>query len=223
MDMRLPALGLMALLAGCATGKGQQEPASRTEQVAQAQTRSQQALERAQEAQQQATRQQREAEKARERVAKKEQQLAKQQRELAKQQAELREVEQELAQARQRAQQERQQAIEAQRQARQETQRAQEIVAQSQQRALELQRNRVTVSGEVASIRADEIVLRDTGAPQPLRLAVQENTVVLKDGQSASLRELPLGTEVRATYQYVDGERIATRLEVSTPEPKQSP
>jgi colicin import membrane protein len=214
MDKRLPTLGLMALLAGCVPDKGQQEPMSRTEQVAQAQQRSQQALERAREAQEQATRQQREAQKAREQMAKKEQ-------ELAKKQAEARRAEQELAQARQRAEQERQQAIQAQQQATQEMQRAQEIAAQAQQRALALQRNRVTVSGEVAAVREDEIVIHDPGARQPLRLAVQENTVVLKDGEPASLRELPLGTDVRATYQFIGGEHVATQLEVSTPEQPQ--
>jgi len=212
MDKKLPAaLGLMALLAGCASEKAQQQPMTRTEQVAQAQKRSQQALEQAREAQEQANRQQREADKAREQVAKKE-------RELAKQQAELRDAQRELAQARQRAEQERQQAIQAQRRARQETQRAQQVVAQAQQRALELQRNQVTVSGEVTAVRANEIVIRDPATPRPLRLAVQEDTVVTKDGERASLRELPSGAEVRATYQFVDGEPVATELDVSTEE-----
>ena len=211
MDNRLPALGLMLLLTRCAGDKAQQEPMTRTEQVTQAQQRSQQAMERAQEAQEQASRQQREAEKAREQVTRKE-------RELAKKQQELSRAQQELAQAQQRAQQERQQAIQAQRQARQETERAQQIVAQPQQRALQLQRNRVTVSGQVASVRADEIVIQDPSAPQPLRLAVQEDTVVMKDGERASLRELPSGAEVRATYELVDGAPVATWLEGSTPQ-----
>lgn len=218
MKRRLLSLGALTLLAACATGREQQTPVaqtappppqvqSREQRVADAQQESMKAFERARVAQEQANRLQKDAAEAQQRVDDAQRQLA--------------EAEQRLEEARREAQRRSADAITAQQQARQEAERAQGVAAESQRLALDLQRNRLTVVGELAAIGPDTLIIRGPN-PQPLRLGLGERTVVTIGGQRVSAEELIAGTEVRATYQIVEGRPVALEID-ATPAPAPVP
>lgn len=220
MNARLLPLGVLALLAACATGKEQQvspepppvqqakaPPQTREQRVEQAQQDSMKAFERARAAQEQANRLQREAADAQQRADNAQRQFA--------------EAEQRLEEARRDAQRKSAEAITAQQQARQEAERAQATAAESQRLALDLQRNRITVVGELAAIGPDTLIIRGPD-PQPLRLGLGERTVVTIGGQRVSPEELIAGSEVRATYQILEGRPVALEID-ATPAPAPAP
>ena len=48
-----------------------------------------------------------------------------------------------------------------------------------------------------------------------VRLQVNEQTQVWRDGQQASLQDLQEGSQVRATYQQQEGQQVVTRIDVT--------
>jgi hypothetical protein len=68
-----------------------------------------------------------------------------------------------------------------------------------------------TATGEVVSVKYDEVVLKPQGADKQLRLAVDPATQVMMDGRFIMAERLSENTLVRATY---DASGKATRIEV---------
>jgi hypothetical protein len=70
-----------------------------------------------------------------------------------------------------------------------------------------------SVNGSIVRASSDELVLRQEGGLPDLRLKVDGSTPVMLDGKQASVAELREGTQVRASYDEVNGEQRATRIE----------
>ena len=71
----------------------------------------------------------------------------------------------------------------------------------------------------------DELVLRSSDQGD-LRLKLNDSTAVTVDGQMGSADQIKPGEDVRASYQVIDGQPTATKIEVrssqsSTSNPKQ--
>ncbi|WP_373045013.1 hypothetical protein [Vulgatibacter sp.] len=207
------------LMVGC-QGSGQQEQ----EQQAQA------PAEQAEQAQEQAEQRLEEAQRAQEQAATEQEDVGSAQEDVAQAREEAQQAEQELAEAQQEAQQERQQAIQAQEQAQAETQQAQQAAEARQEEALQAQQEmgpgaatggavaaqgQQTVSGQLVEVTEEEIRVGPESGNE-VRLQVNEQTQVMRDGQMASLQELQPGTQVRASYELQEGEPVVTRLEATS-------
>jgi Cu/Ag efflux protein CusF len=70
-----------------------------------------------------------------------------------------------------------------------------------------------TVSGEVVSAKGDEIVLKEQGRDEKLKLKVSDSTQVFIDDRKASINELREGAQVRASFDSAQGERRAMRID----------
>jgi hypothetical protein len=70
-----------------------------------------------------------------------------------------------------------------------------------------------TITGEVVSAKKDEIVLKEQGKDDELKLKVDDSTQVLIDGREATIDNLREGAQVRASFDSAQGDRRATRIE----------
>jgi hypothetical protein len=76
------------------------------------------------------------------------------------------------------------------------------------------------VQGSVISAGEDSLALRTSGS-QTLKLYVSDSTPVTLDGRGASVSQLAPGSDVRASWQMVDGQAQALRIRArSTPSPR---
>ncbi|MFT3917428.1 MAG: hypothetical protein QM704_26080 [Anaeromyxobacteraceae bacterium] len=72
-----------------------------------------------------------------------------------------------------------------------------------------------SVTGRIVRSSGDELVLRPAGETRDVHLKVDSGTSVTVDGKRSSTRDLREGTEVRAAFSEKDGDRHATRIEVT--------
>lgn len=204
-------IGAVALALGCATGGQEQRSETMT-------------------AQQQATREFQAAADAQKRAADEQGKAEQAARDVAAAQKSLAD-----AQARQRGQRARaeQAQMDAQRLAREAQQRgaeAQEEAAQRQQlqaqQARELEQRRQNwsqprdVKGSVVAADGNQISLRTSDA-QTLRLDVTADTAIRFDGRAASVEQLQPGTDVRASYQLIDGHPRALQIDARSAQQQQ--
>jgi len=199
----IPALAL-----GCASGSSNQPKMS---EAAKTQTQAQQTLQKAADAQKQALAEQQKAEQLQQEVVQKQKELADAQARLTAQRAKAEQAQREAqrlsAEAQREAQVRQQQAVQLQRS---QAQQHQQITQQNQQQWMQPK----DVQGKAVSASNGELLLR---APDQgdLRLKTNDSTAVIVDGKSASLDQIQPGQDVRASYQVVDGQPIALKIEAN--------
>ncbi|HEY2029311.1 MAG TPA: hypothetical protein VGH20_08890 [Myxococcales bacterium] len=192
------------LLVGCAMG-GQQTKQSET---VSAQSQATQSFQAAADAQKRATDEQQKAEQAHQDVIQAQKALAEAQAKMNAQQAKADQAQadaQRLASAAteqgQMSQQQAQQAMQT------ETQEHQSKAKQNLQQWTQNQE----VQGTVISAGSDQVSVR-TDDSQTLNLGVNDTTAITLDGKTASAQQLMPGTDVRASYQMIDGKATAVKV-----------
>ncbi|GHG98448.1 hypothetical protein [Comamonas sp. JC664] len=212
-----------------------------SDQVAQAQQRSEGAFDSARKAQEQASDQQKQAADAQRDLQKRQQELQEAQAKAQSASQQAQQAQQNAQQQTQQAQQEAQQAqagaLEAQRrqsealtqQNQQARQQSEQLRQQSQQPVAAApvpgqpqgqgaqQGSEQQVVGEVLSSNDQELLLSARGEPQ-LRLQVSPQTQVTVDGRQASAADIQEGSQVRASYRTDEqsGEPQAVRIEATS-------
>lgn len=204
------------LLAGCAMG-GSESRHQQSETVS-AQSSAAGSYQAAADAQKRATAEQLAAEKAHQDVIQAQKALADAQ---ARQRGQQARADQAQADAARLAAAATQQAAISQQQAQQnqqiETQQHQQVVEQNQ-RWTESQ----SVSGTLVSTGNGQIAVR-TDDQQTMNLGIGDSTAVILDGRQASPSQLLPGTDVRASYQMVDGKAQALRIRAKSSADQQPP
>ena len=204
--MRKLIIGAIALALGCATGGQEQKSDTFT-----AQEQATKEFQAAADAQKRAASEQLKAEQSAKEVAQAQKQLAEAQARLRGQRAR---AEQAQMDAQRLAREAQERGVEAQEEA------AQRQKLQAQQ-ARELEQGRQNwsqprdVQGSLVDTRNNQISLR-TDDSQTLRLDVTGNTSVRLDGREASLSQLQPGSDVRASYQMIDGHPKALQIDATS-------
>jgi dsDNA-specific endonuclease/ATPase MutS2 len=198
----------LAFLFGCATGvKDTKKSETRT-----VQEQAHQSLQRAAEAQKRAADEQAKVEKLQQEVTQKQKELADAQARLKAQIAKAEQAQHDAQEARRQADQEtsqlQQQASQKQRS---ETERIQQLNQEQQQTWTQEK----TVSGRVLQAQGDKIEVRTPGQ-EVLQLQVTDSTAVRVNGQLASVSQIQPGSEVRASYQVVDGQPKALVIDATS-------
>ena len=211
--MRNIISGAIALALGCAT-TGQQETRS---QALSAQDQAHQSLQAAADAQKRALDEQKKAEAAQKDVEDA-------QRALADAQAKLRgqrvKAQQAQADARRLSEEAHQDATDQQQQALQlQQQDAQQKQALNQDRTQSWTQEQ-TLSGRVVRRSGDQLRVR-TDDQGLMNLDVTDATAVSLDGRSGSLDQIQPGSDVRASYQMIDGKAKALKIDVTSSSPRQ--
>ena len=201
-------IALVALSVGCAFG-GQETKKSETRT---AQDQAHQALQQAADAQKRAADEQAKAEQA---------------------QAEVTQKQKELADAQAKLRGQRAKAEQAQRDAQAATRQAQEEASQQQSQAMQSQQSQAqqmrsvneerqqtwtkeqNVRGRVVSAGSDQVQVR-TSDQDVMSLKITDSTLVRLNGQEASLNQIQPGSDVRASYQMVDGQAKALQIDVTS-------
>lgn len=199
----------LALAVGCAMG-GQ---STRKSETMTAQDQAHQSLQQAADAQKKANDEQAKAEQAQQEVTQK-------QKELADAQAKLRG--------------QRAKAEQAQRDAEQLTQAAQQQAAQQQQQAAQLQQTQAqqsqslnqdrqqswtqqkTLDGTVVQAQGDSLKVRDASDQKIVDLQLTDATALTVNGQTGQVSQIQPGSDVRASYQMVDGQAKALKIDVTS-------
>jgi len=199
----------LALTSGCAMFGGSQE--SKKSETRTAQDQAQQSLQRAADAQKKAADEQAKVEQAQQEVTQKQKELADAQAKLRGQTAKAQQAQRDAQEAnrlgQQEAQQEQQQAAQIQRS---EHRRLRSQNQQNQQTWMQEQ----TARGTVVQAGNDQVQIRtqDKGL---LQLQITDATAVTLNGQTASAAQLPPGTDLRASYQMVDGQPKALKIDAN--------
>jgi uncharacterized protein (DUF3084 family) len=217
MTSRWFTLGAAVALAGCA-GLGGSKNNESTSQTSKVQSQAASAFQRAADAQKQANDEQAKAEKAQEEVT-------------AAQKA--------LADAQARAQGQQAKAQQAQQHARELAQQAQSEGQTSQQQALQIQQSEATqrqtlhqenqkawtqtrdVNGKVFQASRDTLKVR--AGDQDMSLKLSDSTAITVDGKPSSPRDIQPGSDVRASYQMVDGQATALKVDVTSSQGSSNP
>jgi hypothetical protein len=205
----LTAAGAMALTACSGMGGASNQPKSETQR---AQSQAEQAFQRAADAQKKANEEQAKAEQAHQDVEKLQKQLAEAQ---ARAQAQDLKAQQAQQEARRLAQEAQQQATQAQSQAAQlqksESQTRQQMHQQN------IQQWTQTQSVQGMALGADGNTLRVRSSDQgDLRLKLTDSTAITVDGRQGSVNDIQPGSDVRASYQVIDGQPTAVKLDVTS-------
>ena len=202
-------VGGALLIAGCASLGGSKNENKSAALTAQEQATS--SLDQATQAQKRAQDEQAKAEEADRKVEQTQKSLAEQQAAARAQHLKAEQAQQEAQKAVQVAQQSaserQQQAVQAQQQLKQQSE------EKTQQNQSWMEKHELT--GQVLSAADDSVQVRTSDA-QVLNLKVSDSTSVLLNGQSASAKQLTPGSDVRASYQLVDGQPRAVRIEATT-------
>jgi len=230
---------MLALAAGCDEKKADQQ---QTSQVDTAQKQSKDALSKAEDAQSKAIREQKDASRAQQDVQDAQKKLQDAQAKLDKERQEAQQAQlnaqQQTQQAQQQAQQAQQQAIQAQQQQTQQFQQQQATTAEQQadasrQQAMAAQKSGqgsqpplddgvggsgqggAMANGRIEQLDASTVVIALPDNSR-VRLKVGPQTHSFVNGQEVSVQELPVGSDVRASYQAQgQGEPTANRLDVT--------
>ena len=198
----------LALAVGCASG-GQETKKSEAQS---AQDQAHQTLQAAADAQKKAADEQAKAEKMQQDVTQKQKELADAQAKLRGQRMKAQQAQQDAQQAAQTAQQE---ARQQQQQASQlQKTQSQEMQQRNQQRVQDWTQEQ-KAQGTLVQAGSDQLQIRtqDQGL---LKLQVTDATAVTLDGHSSSIAELKPGSEVRASYQTVQGESKALTIQATS-------
>jgi len=197
-------------LAACA-GLGGSKNNESTSQTTKAQSQASSAFQRAADAQKQANDEQAKAEKA---------------------QADVTAAQKALADAQARAQGQQLKAQQSQQQAQELARQAQQEGTSSQQQALQLQQSEASqkqalhqenqkawsqtrdINGKVFQASSDQLKVR--AGDQELALKVNDATAVTVDGKPSSTAQIQPGSDVRASYQVVDGQPTALKIDVKS-------
>ena len=232
-----PALAVTLLAsAGCRRSSDEvsERDQSRTPTTDQTMERSEQqteqAYEQAREAQQRAQEKTEEVIGSQEEVTEQRQEMTEQREELTEAQQQMQQQQQEAQQAQQRAQQE---AAQAQEQAQAAQERAQQAQQETRQDLAQdpqpppgeeaaptptgpVPTGATIAQGTVETASPNEVVIRSE-AGDTLRLDVDPQTTVLKDGEPATLGDLEQGAKVKVSYTTEQGQTVATRIEAGAP------
>ena len=202
--MVLPAV---ALAFGCAMG-GQEAKKSET-MTAQDQAHAQ--LQQAADAQKRAAGEQAAAEKD-------QQEVVQAQKALADAQAKLQGQRMKAKQAQDDA---RRMSEEAQKEVQQQQQQASQLQEQQGQKNAELNKSRTQewtaqkdLEGRVMAASGEEIQIR-TSDQQLMKLEVTDSTAINFNGQSGKISQIQPGSDVRASYQLIDGKAKALQIDVT--------
>jgi uncharacterized membrane protein YqiK len=200
----IPALAL-----GCATGSSNNQKMSESTKT---QTQAQQALQKAADAQKQALAEQQKAEQLQQEVTQKQKDLADAHARLSAQRAKAQQAQSDAqrlnAEAQREAQTQQQQAMQLQRQ---EAQQNQQLTQQNQQTFMQTR----IVRGQAVSATKDQLLLRSSDQGD-VRLKVNDSTAVTVDGQMGTTDQIQPGEDVRASYQVIDGQATAVKIEVKS-------
>ena len=201
----------VALSFGCAMFGGGSDNAKKSE-TRTAQDQAQQSLQAAADAQKKAADEQAKAEQAQRNVTQKQKELADAQAQLRGQIAKAEQAQRDAQQATKTAQTEaskqQQQAMQTQRT---ESQQMQSSAQQKQQTWTQEQSAR----GTVVQAGSDQLQIR-TQDKDLLQLQITDSTAVTFNGQTTSVSQLQPGSEVRASYQMVDGKAKALRIDATS-------
>jgi hypothetical protein len=210
----------VALASGCAMFGGSQE--SKKSETRTQQDQAQQSLQRAADAQKKAADEQAKVEQARQEVTQKQKELADAQAKLRGQTAKAEQAQRDAQEAtrlaHQEASQQQQQALQTQRSENQQT--------SSQQQKNQAWTQEQSASGTVVQAGTDQVQMR-TQDKDLMKLLITDSTAVTLNGQTASAAQLPPGSDLRASYQMVDGQPKALKIDAtsksssSTQEPQQ--
>ncbi|HYY53094.1 MAG TPA: hypothetical protein VE755_09485 [Myxococcales bacterium] len=201
----------VALSFGCAMFGGGSDNAKKSETRTQ-QDQAHQSLQAAADAQKKASDEQAKVEQFQQNVTKKQKELADAQAQLRSQIAKAEQAQRDAQQATKTAQteasQQQQQAMQTQRT---ESQRMQSSAQQNQKSWTQEQSAR----GTVVQAGSDQLQIR-TQDKDLLQLQISDNTAVTLNGQTASVSQLQPGSDVRASYQMIDGKAKALKIDATS-------
>ena len=197
----------LAFLFGCATG----EKDTKKSETRTVQEQAHQSLQRAAEAQKRAADEQAKVEKLQQEVTQKQKELADAQARLKAQIAKAEQAQHDAQEARRADQETSQLQQQASQKQRSETQQIQQLNQEQQQTWTQEK----TVSGRVLQAQGDKIEVRTPGQ-DVLQLQVTDSTAVRVNGQLASVSQIQPGSEVRASYQVVDGQPKALVIDATS-------
>jgi hypothetical protein len=204
-------LASLPLALGCAMFSGGEKDTKKSE-TRTVQDQAHESLQRAAEAQKRAGDEQAKVEKLQQDVSQKQKDLADSQAQLKAQTAKAGQAQRDAQEARRQADRE---ASQLQQQA---TQKQSSETQQAQQRNQDQQRTwtqEKTVSGQVLQAQGDKIEVRTPGQ-EVLQLQVTDSTAVRVNGQLAPVSQIQPGSEVRASYQVVDGQPKALVIDATS-------
>src|SRR5512140_2433900 len=194
----------LALAVGCAMG-GQSTKKSETMT---AQDQAHQSLQQAADAQKKASDEQAKAEQAQADVTAKQKELADAQAKLRGQRAKAQQAQRDAEQLTKAAQQ---QAMQQQQQA-QQLQQTQSL-NQDRQQSWTQQKD---LTGTVVQAQGDSLQVRDSNDQQILQLQLTDATALTVNGQTGQVSQIQPGSDVRASYQLVDGQAKALKIDVTS-------
>jgi colicin import membrane protein len=201
----------VALCFGCAMFGGGSDNAKKSETRTQ-QDQAHQSLQSAADAQKKASEEQAKVEQFQQNVTQKQKELADAQAQLRGQISKAEQAQRDAQQATKTAQTEAsQQQTQAMQTQRSESQRMQSSVQQNQQSWTQQQSAR----GTVVQAGSDELQIR-TQDKDLLQLQITDSTAVTFNGQTASASQLQPGSDVRASYQMVDGKAKALKIDATS-------
>ena len=201
----------VALSFGCAMFGGGSDNAKKSETRTQ-QDQAHQSLQAAADAQKKASDEQAKAEQAQQNVMKKQKELADAQAQLRSQTAKAEQAQRDAQQATKAAQTEAGQ---------QQTQAMQTQRTESQQTQSSMQKNQQTwtqeqsARGTVVQAGSDQLQIR-TQDKDLLQLQITDTTAVTLNGQTSSVSQLQPGSDVRASYQMIDGKAKALKIDATS-------
>ena len=205
---KLIVLPAIALAFGCAMG-GQETKKS---EAMSAQDQAHQQLQQAADAQKRAADEQAQAEKDQQDVVQAQKALADAQARLRGQRMKARQAQEEARRLSQQATQE----------ASQEQQQALQLQESQSQRNSQLNQSRSQewtsqkdVQGRVLSASGDELQIRSSDQ-QLMKLGVTGSTAINGDGRSGTAAQIQPGSDVRASYQMIDGKAKALTIDVTS-------
>jgi DNA repair exonuclease SbcCD ATPase subunit len=209
--MRNMLIAAVALSFGCAMIGGGSDNSKKSE-TRTAQDQAHQSLQQAADAQKKAAAEQAKVEQFQQEVTQKQKELADAQAKLrgqiAKAEQAQRDAQTATQQAQQEAQQNQQQAMQTQKT---ETQ---QMRSQNQQRSQSWTQEK-SAQGTVVQANGDQLQIR-TQDRDLLKLQVTDSTAVTVNGQSGSVSQIQPGSDVRASYQMVDGQAKALTIEATS-------
>lgn len=211
--MRNLIIGAIALALGCATA-GQESKS----QTVSAQEQAHQSLQAAADAQKRAADEQKKVEQDQEAVKEAQKDLANAQANLRGQRVKAQQAQQEARrlseQAQRDAQEQQQQALDLQQQQAQQTRRLNDQRSQSWTREQ-------NVEGRVVQANAQQLQVRtqDQGL---MNLQITDSTAINLNGRSGSVDQIQPGSDVRASYQMIDGKAKALQIDVTSTQPDQN-
>ena len=200
-----------AFAVACATSSP--SSSGKQSETARAQTSAQSSFQRAADAQKNALAEQNKAEEADRQVTEAQKKFADAQ---GKARAQHARAEQAQRDAQRLAQETQQQGAQSQREAMQsqktEAQTAQQIQSGNQQAWMQSR----TIEGQVSSASTEDLTVR-SASQGDVQLKLNDSTAIMIDGQKGTAMDIQPGSDVRASYQMVDGKATAVRLEVTKP------